>query len=183
MAMAQIITALQSIVSRNVSPLDTAVVSVTRVCAGNAYNVIPDQAAFYGTIRTFRREVYDLVVRRFESVVKGTAETMGCTAQITLDALSLPVINDAGAVSRLREGFTRIAPDLTCRDDVRTMAAEDMAFFLERVPGVYFLVGSANEERGLNYPHHHPRFDIDEEALVIGASLLASAVSEYVLPD
>jgi amidohydrolase len=62
------------------------------------------------------------------------------------------------------------------------MAAEDMAYFLDKVPGVFFFVGSANKERGLDYPHHHPRFDFDEESLVIGASLLASAVSEYVLP-
>jgi amidohydrolase len=70
---------------------------------------------------------------------------------------------------------------LAYRDDVNSMASEDMALILERVPGVFFFVGSANAERGLNYPHHHPRFDFDEKALVIGASLLASAVSAYVL--
>jgi amidohydrolase len=181
-AMAHIITALQSIVSRNVPPMETAVVSVTRIRAGDAYNVIPDQVTFNGTIRTFTQEVHDLVNKRFESIIKGIAETMGCTATITNDAMSLPIINDPGVIERLRSGFEQVAPNWTYRDDARTMAAEDMAYFLEKVPGVFFFVGSANKERGLDYPHHHPRFDIDEEALVIGASLLASAVSEYVLP-
>jgi amidohydrolase len=63
------------------------------------------------------------------------------------------------------------------------MGAEDMAYFLQAVPGVYFFVGSANAERGLDYPHHHPQFDIDEESLILGATLLASAVGDYVLPE
>jgi amidohydrolase len=180
-AMAQMVTALQSIVSRNVSPLDTAVVSVTRVQAGDAFNVIPDKAAFHGTIRAFNRDSYNFVVERFQKIVIGIAQTMGCTATVSFGRESPPVTNDPGTVERLRNGFTQLAPEWVYRDGVRTMAAEDMAFILERVPGVFFFVGSANPERGLNYPHHHPRFDIDEEALVIGASLLASAVSDYVL--
>jgi amidohydrolase len=182
MAMAQIISALQSIVSRNVAPLDTAVVSVTRVQAGDAFNVIPDQAAFHGTIRAFNRDSYDFVVERFQKIVTGIAETMGCKVSISFRQPSPPVTNDSETTARLRNGFAQLAPEWVYRDGIRTMAAEDMAFILERVPGVFFFVGSANAERGLNFPHHHPRFDFDEEALVIGASLLASAVSDYVLP-
>jgi amidohydrolase len=182
-AMAQTITALQSVVSRNVSPLEAGVISVTTVRAGDAHNVIPEQVTFGGTLRTFNQETQNLVSERFQAVVKGTAETMGCSASVEIHWSSPPVVNDAGVTARLKDGFTRIAPELRYRDDVQTMWGEDVAFFLERIPGTFFFVGSANAEQGLSFPHHHPRFDFDEEALVIGASLLASAVSDYVLPE
>jgi amidohydrolase len=183
LAMAQTITALQSVVSRNVSPLEAGVISVTTVRAGEAHNVIPEQVTFSGTLRTFNQETQTLVSERFQAVVKGTAETMGCSASVGIAWSSPPVVNDADITARIKDGFGRIAPELRLRDDVQTMWGEDVACFLERIPGTFFFVGSANAEQGLNFPHHHPRFDFDEEALVIGASLLASAVSDYVLPD
>lgn len=178
---AHVITALQSIVSRNVAPRDVAVVSVTRLDAGDAFNVIPDSVTLYGTIRTFRKEVREHIVDRFQTILDGVVTAMGCHAEIDVQALTTPVINDPAIIEQLRTGFATVAPDLAYRDDVNSMASEDMALILEHVPGVFFFVGSANAERGLNYPHHHPRFDFDEKALVIGASLLASAVSAYVL--
>lgn len=178
---AHVITALQSIVSRNVAPQDVAVVSVTRLDTGDAFNVIPDSVTLYGTIRTFRKEVREHIVNRFQTILGGVVTAMGCHAEIDVQALTTPVINDPAITEQLRTGFVSVAPDLAYRDDVNSMASEDMALILERVPGVFFFVGSANAERGLNYPHHHPRFDFDEKALVIGASLLASAVSAYVL--
>lgn len=181
LAAAQITTAVQSIVSRNISPLDSAVVSVTRIIAGDAHNIIPDTVAMQGTIRTMETRVRDVVVARFEEIVKGVAEAMGCSAEVNVQQLTPPLMNDAATVDRLQNGFNAIAPDLTYRNDVRTMGAEDMAVFLDKVPGVFFFVGSANDT--LNYPHHHPRFDFDEEALVIGAALLASAVGDYVLAE
>lgn len=178
---AHVITALQSIVSRNVAPQDVAVVSVTRLDTGDAFNVIPDSVTLYGTIRTFRKEVREHIIDRFQAILDGVVTAMGCHAEIDIQALTTPVINDPAIIEQLRTGFASVAPDLAYRDDVNSMASEDMALILERVPGVFFFVGSANAERGLNYPHHHPRFDFDEKALVIGASLLASAVSAYVL--
>lgn len=97
--------------------------------------------------------------------------------------LTPPLINDSAVNARLRQAFKRVAPHLTLVDNARTMASEDMACFLERVRGTFFFVGSANRERGLDFPHHHPRFDFDEEALPLGAGLLAAAVAEYVLPS
>ncbi len=180
LAAAHLITAVQSIVSRNVPPKEVAVVSVTRMDTGDAFNVIPDSVTLYGTIRTFSKVVREMIVARFETLVQGVAAAMGCHAEITVQALTTPVTNDVQITERLRVGFREIAPDLIYRDDVTSMASEDMALILERVPGVYFFVGSANAERGLNYPHHHPRFDIDEQSMVIAATLLAGAVSDYV---
>ncbi|NJL94478.1 MAG: amidohydrolase [Anaerolineae bacterium] len=182
-AAAHLITALQTLASRNVSPLETAVISVTQVMAGDAHNVIPSRATLKGTIRFFKPEVRELIGQRFEQVVQGVAGGLGCAAQVNIKDLTIPVVNDAAVVERLRQGFTTFAPEHEYLSaDIQTMGGEDMAFFLEQVPGVFFFVGSSNAERDLHYAHHHPRFDFDERALVIGAALLASAVSDYVLP-
>lgn len=180
---AQIINAAQTIVNRNISPLDAGVVSFTAIQGGDTFNVIPEKVEMKGTFRAYRNEVRDIIVERFEKVVKGIAESFNCQAEFTIFPLTPPLVNDVNMNERLRRRFTQVANDIQILTDVRTMGAEDMACFLERAPGTYFFVGSANAERGLNFPHHHPRFDVDEEALVIGATLLASAVGEYVFPE
>jgi amidohydrolase len=183
LAAAQIITALQSIVSRNVSGMDTAVLSVCNIRGGDANNVIPAEVTLGGTFRTYQPATNDLVTRRLREVAEGVAAALGCTADVRADLLAPPLINDVGVNARLREVFGRAAPEISLIDSARTMASEDMACFLERIPGTFFFVGSANSARGLDFPHHHPRFDFDEDSLPIGAGLLAAAVAEYVLPS
>lgn len=183
LAAVQIITALQSIISRNVSGLDTAVLSVCNIHGGDAMNVIPSEVTFGGTFRTYQSATNDLVTRRLHEIAEGVAAALGCTAEVRAQLLAPALVNDSETNARLREVFRRVAPQLTFVDNARTMASEDMACFLERVRGTYFFVGSANQERGLHYPHHHPRFDFDEDALPIGVGLLAAAVAEYVLPS
>ncbi|MFN7210273.1 MAG: M20 family metallopeptidase [Aggregatilineales bacterium] len=182
-AAAQIISALQSVVSRNVSGLDTAALSVCTIHGGDAMNVIPSEVTFGGTFRTYQPATNELVTRRLREIAEGVAAALGCTAEVRAQQLTPPLINDSAVNARLREAFKRVAPHLTLVDNARTMASEDMACFLERVRGTFFFVGSANRERGLDFPHHHPRFDFDEEALPLGAGLLAAAVAEYVLPS
>ncbi len=182
LAAAQIITAAQSVVSRNLPPLDAGVLSCTMIRAGDAFNVIPSEVEIRGTIRSYKNEIRDLIVTRFEALATGIAQAMGCTARLEFFEKTPPLVNDLAIGEQLRHGFGQIDNSLEIVDDVRTMGAEDMGFFLERAPGVYFFVGSANANRGLDYPHHHPRFDVDEEALVIGASLLTAAVADYVIP-
>ena len=180
LASAHVITALQSIVARNVAPLQTAVISVTTVHGGEAFNVIPPQVEMQGTIRTFEPEVREMVLRRFREVVEATAASLGCQAQIELEALTPAVINDAKAAALVQ----RLVPDVLPFADLdvsnRTMGSEDMAYMMREVPGCFVFVGSSNPEKGLDAPHHHPRFDIDERALVYGAALLASAAVEYL---
>lgn len=182
-AAAQIISALQSIISRNVSGLDTAALSVCNIHGGDANNVIPSEVTFGGTFRTYRSATNELIARRLHEIAEGVATALGCTAQVRTQLLAPALVNDSEVNARLRETFRRVAPQLTLIDNARTMASEDMACFLERVRGTYFFVGSANRERGLDFPHHHPRFDFDEDALPIGVGLLAAAVAEYVLPS
>ena len=179
-AMAQIINAAQTIISRNIDPIESGVVSFTEVHGGDAFNVIPDDVRIRGTIRTYKPEILERIVQRFETIVHGIAQTMDCVAEIEYRNKLQPLINDPTIAMRLYDVFRNVDESLDIVDDVRTMGSEDMGEFLARVPGVFFFVGSANAEQGLNFPHHHPRFDIDEESLSIGATLLASAVAEYV---
>jgi amidohydrolase len=180
LAGSQIVSALQSIVSRNVSGMDTAVVSVTMFHAGAAQNVIPDEAVLGGTFRTFRPETHALVERRLQEIASGIAASLGCTAEVETKQVTPPLVNDAESNARLREIFEHMPFNhpLNIVDSTRTMAAEDMALFLDAAPGTYFFVGTANPAKGATYPHHHPRFDIDEDALPIGVALLCAAVSD-----
>jgi amidohydrolase len=181
-ALAHIITAMQTVVSRNVPPLETAVISVTKLRAGDAYNIIPERAAAAGTLRTFSQATSELVVERLTRIANHVAEAMDCTVDLNVRWLMPPVVNDAQVVERLQSGFQRIAPEVRLHTDFVTMVSEDVSYFLNRAPGLFMMVGSANASRGLDYGHHHPQFDFDEDALVVGASMLASAVAEYVLP-
>jgi amidohydrolase len=184
-AASQIVTALQTIVSRNVSGLDTAVVSVTMFHGGTANNAIANVVEMEGTFRTYRVETHTLVKRRLTEIVTGIASAMGCSAEVETWQVTPPLINDAVIAERLRHAIRPTADrlNLKVRDDFRTMTAEDMAVILNHVPGTFFFVGSANAARGLNYPHHHARFDIDEASLPIGVALLCNAVADYVLRD
>jgi amidohydrolase len=180
-ASAQIITALQTIVSRNVSPLDTAVVSVTNVHSGTTFNVIPNEAVLEGTIRTFDMGVRQQVLARFEQIVRGIAETLGCQAEVTIKRVTPALVNHISISEKVQETSRRILPDADLRTaGYITMGAEDAAFLLEKVNGCFFFVGSANRERHLDYGHHHPKFDFDEEALVRGSALMAAAALDVL---
>ncbi len=180
LAAAQVITALQSIVSRNVSPLQNAVVSVTRLSAGDTFNVIPSSAILQGTIRTFEPEVRQLVLERFQALVRGVCAGLGCEVEIDLKKNTPPVNNDPAVVGRLAGRAPQVLPDGNVDATFRTMVSEDMAEILEAVPGCYFMVGSANPERGLNAGHHHPRFDFDEAALPRAAAFMTAAALELL---
>ena len=181
LAASQIVTALQSITSRNVAPLQAAVVSVTMIHAGEAFNVIPPEAKMEGTIRTFELSVRETVLRRFDEIVHSTAKAMGCTAKVNVKRLTPALINADEIAARVQESARAILPDsdLDMRGHL-TMGAEDMAFMLEKVPGCFFFVGSANDEKNLNYGHHHPKFDFDEAVLPHAAALMAAAAADIL---
>jgi amidohydrolase len=181
LASAHIVTALQSIVSRNVAPLETAVVSVTMVHGGTAFNVIPPEVTLEGTIRTFDLGVRGRVLERFTQVVEGVAAALGCQAQLDMRQLTPALINDERIARRVQEAARRVLHDSQLdMASYITMGAEDMAFFLERIPGCFFFVGSANRDKGLDYGHHHPRFDVDEDALPRAAALMAAAAVDFL---
>lgn len=180
LAAAQVISALQSIVSRNVAPLQTAVVTVAMVHGGEAFNVIPPQVELQGTVRTFEKAVRETVLCRFDEIVQGVAGSLGCQAEIEMRSLTPAVVNHRPTAERVQAVARRLFPDCELGVDFATMGSEDMAFMMQDIPGCYFFIGSANAERGLNYPHHHPRFDIDESALPRAAALMTEAALEFL---
>jgi len=180
LAAAAVVLALQSIPARNVSPLRSAVISVTTVHGGEIFNVIPPAVEMSGTIRTFEPEVRSLVLERFRQVTQGVAGAYGCQVEIDLKDLAPAVINDAQVSAEVLEVARRLLPEHQISVDHATMGSEDMSFMMQEVPGCFFFVGSANHEKGLDAPHHHPRFDIDEAALPQAAALMAAAAASYL---
>ena len=179
-AAAQIVTALQSIVSRNVPPLETAVVSVTSIHSGTTFNVIPQTAELQGTIRTFNPEIRKKVLSRFREIATGVADALNCTAEVQTEDITPAVINDPEITHRVQQVAQQLFPDAKIDTDARTMGSEDMAFMMEDIPGCYFFIGSANSARGLDAAHHHPRFDFDESALTTGAALMSAVVLDLL---
>ena len=174
-AAAQIVSALQTIVSRNISPMQSAVVSVTYIRAGETYNVIPQSAELRGTLRFFEPEVKNKLFTRLEQIIELVAKTFECQSELKITDLTPPVVNDIDLTTRLGRLAESVVPDIKVDSSYRLMVSEDMALMMEQVPGCYFLVGSANSKRGLNYGHHHPKFDFDETALPAAAALMAAA--------
>jgi amidohydrolase len=173
----QVVVALQSIVARNVSPLDSAVVSVGTFQAGTAQNVIADSARLTGTVRAFDVDACADLPRRIERVVAGVCSALGAEYDFSYEQDTPPTINDPALAEAVRVaavealGADRVRTD----PDVRTMASEDFGEFLLRVPGCYFFVGARNEERGAIHPHHSPRFDLCEDALPASVEVLERA--------
>jgi amidohydrolase len=182
LAAAQIVTALQSIVSRNVDPLDAAVVTVGSVHGGDAYNIIPPTIELVGTSRTYRRATHKLVYERLRTICEGVAAAMGCEATLEIEGKTPPLVNQPEVAQRVREAATAVIGAENLRDDERTMGSEDMACLMEDVPGCYFFVGAGNAKQNMTYPHHSPHFDWDEDAMPIGVAIMAGAVASYVLP-
>jgi amidohydrolase len=176
LATAQVISALQGIVGRNVPPMETAVISVTSIQGGEAFNVLPSAVQLKGTMRTFTPEVRELVLKRFREIVERVAEGMGCQAEVDITNITPALINDPSTARFMEQVVGQLFPHAQVDTDYRTMGSEDMAYFMESIAGCFFLVGSANEQKGLNALHHHPRFDFDERALVNGVALLSGAV-------
>ena len=178
---AHITTALQTIVSRNVPPLKPAVISVTSIHTGTAFNIIPQTAELNGTIRTFDPEIRTLVLERFKQVVTGIATSMGCESEITIKQVTAPVINNEAVAATVHAAAQSVFPNTKIDDNsYLTMGAEDMGYMLEKADGCYFFIGSANDEKHLNYNHHHPKFDFDEQALINGVALMATAAANLL---
>jgi amidohydrolase len=181
LASAHIITALQSITSRNIPPLTSAVVSVCQIHGGEAFNVIPQEIQLAGTIRTFDPDVREKVLERFDVIVYGMAETMGCKAEIEINRLTPAVINQSRTASIVQKVAQGLYPSAHVdTSNYTTMGSEDMAFMMEKIPGCFFFVGSANSEKGLDASHHHPRFDFDEQALPEAVSILTASTMEIL---
>lgn len=176
---AQMIVALQSIVSRNADPLDTVVLSIGKIHGGSARNVIPQSVAFGGSFRIFREETRAMIAARIREIAAGTATAMGCQADVTLGAGIGAVVNDDEVAEHTRAVFAGMG-DAVSVVEQPWMASEDVGLLMEHSPSAYLLVGSANHERELDYPHHHPRFDFDEDVLPLSVGLMSAVIADYL---
>jgi amidohydrolase len=177
---AQVVNALQTIVARNVNPLDAAVVTVGQLHAGTAMNVIADSAEMSGTVRYFNPELANVISQRIEQIIAGVCQSHGASYELDYQHFYPPVINDSEIAELVRSVTeTVIETPAGIVPECQTMGGEDMSFFLQVIPGCYFFLGSANPTRGLAEPHHHPRFDFDETALGMGVEIFVRCIEKF----
>ena len=178
---AHIITALQTIVSRNVDPLEPCVVTVGTIHAGKAFNVISESVEMTGTVRTYSKKVFEEVPEKLKKLVTGIAESFGAKAEIIYKRVDKPTINDPAMADIVRKAsYTILGKDSVTEEEVRTMGGEDFSAFLMEVPGCYFFIGSRNAQKGFVNPHHSSKFDFDEDAMGIGLSVMKEVVRSYL---
>ncbi|HEY3205209.1 MAG TPA: amidohydrolase [Thermoanaerobaculia bacterium] len=175
-AAARIIEALQSIVSREISPLESAVVTIGKIHGGTAFNIIPSTVRLSGTARSFTESTGKALPEKIERVVMGTAAACGVRATIRYQRINSATVNDAKMADIVIETASRLLGEENVETDTRTLGGEDMSVYLNRVPGCFFFVGCAAE--GALRPHHSPRFDIDERALAVGTVVFEAVVRE-----
>ncbi|CAA9550945.1 MAG: N-acetyl-L,L-diaminopimelate deacetylase homolog [uncultured Thermomicrobiales bacterium] len=176
---AQIVVALQTVVSRETNPITPAVVTVGAFRAGQAANVIPDTAELRATVRSFDQGERERLAERLEALVRGIATAMRAEVDFAYRFGYPPTVNDPAMTAIVRAAATETVGAERVLEPDPIMGAEDMSYFLERVPGCFFFVGSRNPDRGLVWGHHHPRFDFDEEALGTGISTMVAATERY----
>lgn len=171
---------LQQIVSRRIDPLKPAVLSVCSFHAGEAFNIIADKATIAGTVRTYDPDVQERMISEMERIVKGTCEAAGAEYAIDYERGYPAVVNHEAETEHLVEcgGLLGDAVRLIPIDPM--MSGEDFAYYLQEVPGTFFFTGAYNEAKQAVYPHHHPKFDFDEDAMKIGAKLLIAAAVQYL---
>jgi amidohydrolase len=167
-----ITTALQSIVARNVPPADTAVLSVTRIVGGDAYNVIPQTATISGTARTFSKTTMELMETAMKRIAKGVAEGFGATAEVDFRVIFAPLINDLEQTAAFADAASALVGEAKVdRAKPPGMGSEDFSFMMEKVPGAYIQVGNGDSAQ-----LHNPAYNFNDEATPYGAALLATIV-------
>jgi amidohydrolase len=175
-----ITTALQTVVSRNVRPLDTAVLSVTQIHAGDAYNVIPEQAFIRGTARAFAPETLQLIEQNMRRIASGVAGGFGAAAEVDFRVLFPPLVNDAAEAEFIADTAAElVGTDNVNRDGNLVMASEDFSYMLNRRPGAYIQIGNGDGAGGCEV--HNPGYDFNDAALPFGASLFVR-LAERKLP-
>ena len=176
----QCVVALQTLVSRELDPMKPAVVTVGSIQAGTAHNVIPEEATMQGTVRTFDESVRRQLAERIPALIEGIAGAMRGHATVEY-LLGYPMlVNDEAMTGLVREVVREVVGPEKVLEREPGMVGEDMSYFLQRAPGCFFNIVSRNEERGLIYGHHHPRFDIDEESLPVGVAAVAAVALRFL---
>ena len=181
-AASAVVTSVQTLVSRETEPADKSVVSVTSFHAGTAYNIIPDEVELKGTLRTFEDSTRKRLRGRVLELAEGVASAYRARLTSEWTEGTPAVVNDEIAVARLKEVAAAIVGEDNVIEQTPVMGGDDMALWLQQAKGVYFFVGTRSGE-ATAFPHHNPRFDIDERGLEVAVSVLASGVVDLLTGD
>lgn len=182
-AAAQIVVALQTLISREISPFHPAVITFGSIHGGTASNVTADEVELQGTVRAYDVADRDHLLQRIEEVAGGIAGALRAKAELTMKEGIPACVNDPEMTALVRRAAEATAGEQhISRGDQRQSVSDDMALFLRAVPGCYFLLGAGNADKGFTAPHHSAHFDIDEDALPIGVEVMARAALEYLNP-
>jgi amidohydrolase len=181
---AQIVLALQTLISRETSPFERAVLTIANVQAGMAFNIIPEEAILQGTLRTFNQTYRERCLQRIRELASGIATAMRGSCEVEIADGCPACVNEPEITAVVRRAAEAAVSAERVDSDERLMTtgSDDMAYFLQAVPGCYFIVGARNESKEASYPHHHPRFNIDEEALPVAVEVLTRAALDYLQP-
>lgn len=171
----QLVANLQAVVSRNNDPHDALILSVTRFHAGEAFNVIPDQAELGGSVRCFSEAVRERVPQLIERIAQGVTAAHGARFELEYIRGYSPVVNDPVVAGGLREVVRQAIPQAQLATMRPLPNSEDFSAFLKEAPGAYALIGARSAAKGIKHPHHHPHFDFDEDALLHGVQLFVNA--------
>ena len=178
---AEVVTTLQTLVAREVNPQHPAVVSVGTLHAGTtAANIIADTATLSGTVRWFDDEAGDLLAQRVPELIKGIAASMRGSAKVEYSSGARTTVNDPAVAALVRDALAEVIGPENVLTGPRVMASEDFSEFTHRVPSTFFFVGCGDESTGKDAAHHHPRFDIDERSLPLGAEMLSLAAPRWL---
>lgn len=175
-----VIGALQTIVSREIDPLETVVVTCGHMEAGSTFNIIPDRAFLQGTVRTFNPDVRSEMPRRMERICSGISQALGCRADFHLKNVLPATVNDKAFTEEAAEVARQVLGADKVMEIPPSMGAEDMSFYLQKVPGTFMFFGTKNEEKGIVNPQHHPEYDVDDEILPKGSALLAALAWNFL---
>ena len=171
-----IATALQSIIARNVPPADAAVLSITKINAGDAYNVIPQSAVLSGTARAFSREILDLIGTNMKRIAQGVAAGFGATAEVDFRVIFAPLVNDPDRSTEIANAAAAVSGETSVeRAWPALVGSEDFAFMMEKVPGAYIFMGNGDTAEP-----HHPAYDFNDEATPYGAAMFATLVEQQL---
>lgn len=173
----QLVTNLQQIISRRIDPLQTAVLTIGTFHAGNTYNIIADTATITGTVRTFDKDLQTKIIAEMETIIAGTCQSYGATYSFEYDKGYPPVVNHPTEANIVIEAANQVAEVTKAELVEPSMTGEDFAYYLLEKPGAFFFTGAQKEN---NFqPHHHPKFDIDERAMVIAAKTFIELIKKY----
>ncbi|CAM3055082.1 metal-dependent amidase/aminoacylase/carboxypeptidase [Streptococcus acidominimus] len=173
-------TAVQTAVSRMVDPIESGVLTIGTFHSGQKQNVIAQTAELSGTVRTFYPDARDTIENAINDIANHTAQMFGGQATVQYDRLTTIVNNTPESAKRVRDIVDTQMPSADFVDTVKMMVGEDFGYFTDEVPGAFALVGSGNKEKDAHWPHHHERFDLDEDSFARGAELYVRYALDYL---